>query len=299
MIKAIIRSLLGLIIILIASSSSPLYGQLTATVNAQISTGPNGTLVYSYTIANSPSSMSGIWLIKVDVSQPNGSVNLSSDGLLNGPGFLSNIASFVQQQTTAVVSVPVGIQAPALWFGSMGVDGTVTWGAQDADVLIAPSQTVAGFQLTTRGLPAIRSAFLQPHLDYTNLPFLSPSGPSDLNRYNQQLKAFKQTLSLQVSTIAPSAPPSNFVALTFLQNIQSYKDAAVKQGWITNAGVANSLDAKLNAALAALQVQHFTAAKNILGAFLNEVSAQSGKFLTTEAVGLLEFNVQYLLAKLP
>jgi hypothetical protein len=47
------------------------------------------------------------------------------------------------------------------------------------------------------------------------------------------------------------------------------------------------LDVKLNAALAALQAGNNNEAANQLNAFLNEVSAQSGKHLSPEAVALL------------
>jgi hypothetical protein len=40
-------------------------------------------------------------------------------------------------------------------------------------------------------------------------------------------------------------------------------------------------------------------AKNQLNAFVNEVNAQNGKALTSEAVALLKVNTQYLMGKLP
>jgi len=121
----------------------------------------------------------------------------------------------------------------------------------------------------------------------------------DLPRYNKDLATVPVNFRASVPTVAPTAPPANFQPIQFLQTIQSYKEQALKQGWINNAGVANSLDVKLNAALTALQAQDTNTAKNILNALLNEVEAQAGKHLTTEALALLQFNTQHLISKLP
>ena len=97
-------------------------------------------------------------------------------------------------------------------------------------------------------------------------------------------------------TVGPTAPPATFAPHNFLQTVQAYKEACVTYGWITNAGIANSLDVKLNAALAALKAGNNNEATNQLNTFLNKVSAQSGKHLSPEAVELLQTNTQYLLS---
>ncbi len=108
----------------------------------------------------------------------------------------------------------------------------------------------------------------------------------------------RHRLSQKGLTIAPVAPPLNFVAADFLKTIQSYKEQAAEQGWISGAGIVTSLDVKLNVASAALARSDKATATNVLNAFLNEVSAQTGKTLSPEAVALLTFNVQYLITKL-
>ena len=76
------------------------------------------------------------------------------------------------------------------------------------------------------------------------------------------------------------------------------KHEAFKLGWITNQGIEQSLDAKLDNAKKKIEQGNKNAAKNILGAFINEVEAQRDKYLTSEAYGLLKYNVQYLIGKL-
>jgi len=66
-------------------------------------------------------------------------------------------------------------------------------------------------------------------------------------------------------------------------------------GLIDNDGLARSLAQKLRAVSAALQRGSPSAARNALRAFIQEVSAQSGKHLTTEAAGLLRGDAESLL----
>ena len=76
------------------------------------------------------------------------------------------------------------------------------------------------------------------------------------------------------------------------------KHEAFSLGWITNQGIEQSLDAKLENAKKKIEQGNKNAAKNILGAFINEVEAQRDKHLTSEAYGLLKYNVEYLIGKL-
>ena len=80
--------------------------------------------------------------------------------------------------------------------------------------------------------------------------------------------------------------------------IQGYKEEALTLGWINDAGVADSLDVKLNAALVALQRGDNGTAKNILRALLHDVDAQADQHLTSEAVALIKFNTLFLISKI-
>jgi uncharacterized protein YceK len=99
-------------------------------------------------------------------------------------------------------------------------------------------------------------------------------------------------------TIGPADPPSPFTATVFLDSLISYKHQALALGWITNQGIANSLDQKLENARKQLERGNNKAAKNMLEAFLNEVEAQKDKHLTSEAYALLKYNAEYLASKL-
>jgi len=118
---------------------------------------------------------------------------------------------------------------------------------------------------------------------------------------HEEEEVFKRLLdSIKVRgvTIGPTAPPLTFSPLAAIDTLISYKHQALALGWITNRGIANSLDQKLENARKQLERGKNKAAKNILEAFLNEVEAQKDKHLTSEAYALLKYNAEYLASKL-
>ena len=275
---------------------------VTSSVKAAQVTGAvsnaGGIYVYSYSVANSNSSTAPIAQVHLDVSQPNGGVVLDATGLPKGLGFASAVAALNLADPAAKQVVMSTADAPTGWTVGTSMNGTMLWGAATLNATIAPGQTQSGFSLYSRGIPAIRSFSAEPDLDVESLPLPEPA-PETLPDYVQALVQIRNQARTTGVTIAPTAPPVTFQPVQFLQSIQSYKEQAFKQGWINDAGVANSLDVKLNAAMSALQAQDTKTAKNILNALLNEVEAQSGKHLSPEAVALLQFNAQYLISKLP
>ncbi len=258
-----------------------------------------GVLTYTYRVTNSPSNTGAISRINIDLSKPSGSLDLGNEGLINGTGSLDIISNTILQRPSTTPMLPVGLSAPAHWLVSLEVDGTAGWGPARNPFLMQPGQSVSGFVITSRGLPGIRQFIARPDLDVDTLPIKPPEDQTDVKRYEDEFDALEASVSAKGVTVAPTAPPADFKPLAFLQTIQSYKDQAVKQGWIDDFGVATSLDAKLNAAEHALQRQENTTAKDVLSALLNEVAAQSGKHLSSEAVALLKFNTEYLISKIP
>ncbi len=99
-------------------------------------------------------------------------------------------------------------------------------------------------------------------------------------------------------TVGPVLPPAPFVTVDFVDTLASYKHQAFALGWINNQGIVNSLDAKLDNAKKHLEKGKITPAINVLQAFINEVEAQNGKKLTSEAYALLKFNAEFLIDQL-
>lgn len=92
--------------------------------------------------------------------------------------------------------------------------------------------------------------------------------------------------------VSPKYPPDAFRDPA--QGISIVLDEltqACSLGWIGNPGVCNSLSVKLQHAQTSVGTP---AGKNVLQAFLNELSAQNGKHVTANAYALLSTNVIYI-----
>ena len=117
------------------------------------------------------------------------------------------------------------------------------------------------------------------------------------------------TLSLGDHTLTVTASDfyanstTKSVTFSVTATVSSLMDGVTRfynEGKIDNSGVYNSLMQKLQAIQASMDrkgKQNSTA--NVLQAFINEVTAQSGKHITTEAAALLIADAQWVLAHLP
>jgi hypothetical protein len=95
-------------------------------------------------------------------------------------------------------------------------------------------------------------------------------------------------------TLAPSA----LKAMTpdaLLANLASQVAQARTLRWIANDAMTRNVSDKLQAARGAIARSQVDASRNILGALRTEVAALSGKGFTSEAVTLVDLNVQYVL----
>lgn len=177
---------------------------------------------------------------------------------------------------------------------------------------IMAGQTERGFSFKSVGLPAIvNSAFLGERRAKFSVP-----GDYDTDEveasFSRVMKAFEEKYKdkfeyVTRKTIGPKAPPADFKPVDFINYIVNMKHEAFSLGWITNQGIEQSLDAKLENAKRKLEQGNTNATKNILEAFINEVEAQgcssyencsTGKHLTSEAYALLKYNTQYLIDQL-
>jgi len=167
---------------------------------------------------------------------------------------------------------------------------------------ISGGHTMSGFSFRSKGLPTIVDAWFAGKRR-AQFRFPSPDDDteevqSSFGRVFNSLKAEypdKFVDTVHQKTVGPAAPPASFDASAFIQNLISLKEQSLAMRWIDNAGIATSLDAKLDAAKAKIVAGDNKTAKNILGVFLNEVQAQKGKHLKPEAYALLYYNGQYLM----
>jgi hypothetical protein len=95
-------------------------------------------------------------------------------------------------------------------------------------------------------------------------------------------------------TLGPTAPVK-VTADALLANLASQVVQARSLRWISSDAIMRSVTKKLQAARAAISRRQLESAENVLRSLQNEVAAQSGKTLTSEAVALVDVNIQYTL----
>jgi hypothetical protein len=253
---------------------------------------------YSYKVTNSATSDGAIQLLSIDISRDSTFVPDDTTGLRFAKGWMER--SF--RRIFPILGhriVPVGFPSvPRFWDGLIGSDRT-------ADLLgdgrndIEPGHTLNGFTLTSKGIPGIRKFVARPYYDPNDYyPSVDDVSEEEAQRIVAQVDSDRVRIAFSGYTIGPTAPPADFVPAVWLDTLISYKHQAFSFGWITNQGIANSLDQKLDNARKQLERGNNRAAKNILEAFINEVEAQKEKHLSSEAHALLKFNAEYLISKL-
>jgi hypothetical protein len=114
------------------------------------------------------------------------------------------------------------------------------------------------------------------------------------------LSAGPHTFEVQAIDKADNANQSSveFLVTTDINGLIAAKEYLCELGWITRKGICNSLDAKLRAARNAIERGREETAVNQIHAFLNELNAQKGKAVQTQAYELLRTNALYLIAEL-
>jgi hypothetical protein len=96
-----------------------------------------------------------------------------------------------------------------------------------------------------------------------------------------------------INSLAFEAPPIT------AQSIKADVQSALATGAISKAGIAKSLLAKLDHAEAARARGQCGVAANAYGAFINEVTAQSGKAIAASTAAQLISEAQFLVANCP
>lgn len=212
---------------------------------------------YSYTVANAPSSQQSI---------ANFGIGYKSGGL--GP-----------------------IASPPHWtaFPDFSDVTMVYWYARGRfEWSIRPGSSLGGFSFTHTGLPSIRTYFSQSSYIYSpeNQEEIDKIESEELNDYFNNCKRGK--------TVGPGPTPAGGPS-GHIANMVQLKHQAQDLGWISSSGIVTSLDAKLEAAQAAIDRGQNKTASNQIQAFEHELVAQKGKTVNQSAYIMLRANADYLL----
>ena len=262
-------------LMVVGALAAPLIGQpespslIAARLHASVGIDSRGGFTYRYTVENGARSTAGIGKLAIAIPSPMG------------------VARGDKQ---------IGLSAPQpAWRATTGTDAMVHWEAiQDAS-LVLPKHTLAGFSVASHDGPGLGRFTLSPRVDPDRAPVMSPGDdPGDVDRYNQDLARYVESQSVQGMTLVPEALATPTPGAV-LANLINHVVQARALGWITNDTIARSLRAKLESARAAFSRRQFETAGNTLSGLRTEVAADSGKSLTSEAVALVDVNIQYVL----
>lgn len=186
-------------------------------------------------------------------------------------------------EVTRSTNDPASIAAPPGWLWRLDdyrgplASGAVRWIAGSDSSRIAPDGDLDGFQISSRGRPAIRVVELGGEI------------------------------VARTRSVGPSAASTPYGPMQFVNELIAVLDESRQLGWISARSAHLSLREKLTTTKRALAAHETPAARSALQAFLDEVGAGSchdfhcrgTEPLTTEAFALLFFNGEILLEQLP
>jgi hypothetical protein len=107
------------------------------------------------------------------------------------------------------------------------------------------------------------------------------------------------TSSFQIQFSSTPGSSSTVARVASLQSTLADINNSLQLGLIDNAGIANALTSKIQAASSAASSGQNQTAANILGAFQNQISAQTGKHITGVAPQVLLEDADALISQLP
>ena len=204
-------------------------------------------------------------------------------------------------------TVAVGLEPQVIgWSSGISSKGWASFSSMAESSHVSPGAGVSDLTLRSHGIPTLRDYRVDPSYiiklsDLSRLVKERGLSPEEVETIGVE---FYDSLAFHGRTIGPTAPPAELVPTAFMDNLISMTTEAEKLGWITNAGIARSLQAKLDAARKKYASGNNGAAANILRALINEADAQAcqshevckqGQHLTPEAYALIKYNAQYLL----
>jgi hypothetical protein len=275
------------------ANSSSTAALIAADVRASVVLA-GGVFQYRYEAAASAQSTVPVDALSLDAVVAAGTATLSGAGLVPGTRMLTELSAWAAAQPDSIAAVPMTMEAPPLWAVMQSVDGRAEWTASQPDAEIAPGTTLAGFEVSSRGLPTLRSVTVSGYLDTDTLGLPIPESDEEQAAFDAAAAAARALRTTTLTTIGPTAPPSQLEALAFLDNLQGQLTQTTTLGWIPPASLQAELRAGITSARDAASAGRLSDARAALSTVLAVVTARSAD-MRPEAAALLRFNLQYLI----
>ena len=272
---------------------------LSAKVSYSSST---GFYYYNYTLTNDSKNKGDLWYFEIDITRSPNSVMYDTIGLRFANYFEEGqFRRYYPPANKLVESIGLPTLPNLNWTADIEHNSVANFAV--GLPFVKPQSTVTNLVMMSKALPGIRAITAYP---YFNVGEFYPDIDQDTSEVQDSIynliyayvDSMKNVVNYHGWTIGPTAPPLIFSAGSWIDTLISYKHRSFALGWIDTQGIASSLDSKLDNAKTKLAAGDTTAAKNILNAFVNEVEAQNGKHLTSEAYALLKYNAEYLIRRM-
>jgi hypothetical protein len=234
---------------------------------------------YTYNLTNPATNNGEIDVVSFSISREITDSTLSDDGLKLCDSPRSKVVS--KEMITAI-----GASAPEFWSCHLMPNKTFAFAAMDDNLRLHPGSSISGFQIVSRGLPAIRAVDAEPALDTDKLP----SKYSD----DKLLEALESSLLWHGKTVGPRAPPRALDSKQFVDYLYLLNEQSAELKWIKRPELQQTLEQQLKAIKSRLVAKDPKQAKKLLTSFLQFVRDQNGSGVTPEGFALLYYNAQYL-----
>ena len=264
-------------------------------LQASVEIDPRDVFIYRYALENGAASTAAIWRMTIDISLPAGASRPSAFGVAHGPGYFVAELSGPGRTLTTGEAIAVGLSAPQPGWRTTRARMRRPLVARSTTQLASPRSKGSPAFACEHGPPALRRYTVTPYIDPQLAP-VEPPQPDALEaeRFEQEFDQYVESQSVTGLTLAPSA----LKAMTpdaLLANLASQVAQARTLRWISNDAMTRNVTDKLQAARTAIAQTQVDASGKILGALRTEIAALSGKGFTSEAVALVDVNIQYVL----
>ena len=279
----------------VSLASAQVYPTLNkVNIRSQVTTAASSKMYfYDYTLSNDAANKGNILALEIDISRTKGTVDFDTIGLIFEDSFVQHAFQRAYRALAHQI-VPVGFpKAPKFWVG--GVSDYLTADISGDTLLITPGQSLGGFTLMSKGLPAIRRCTVRPDFDVDSL---YPKYEDTVNTIDEKIDSIRNACNYYGFTVGPGSPPSPFNARSFLDTLTSYITQSRSLGWITSQATADSFAGRVGSAKALLRARDTSGLRKVGNEILAMATRDSGSTLTSEAYALVFFNVGYLLKEM-
>jgi hypothetical protein len=236
---------------------------------------------YNYKFTNPTPNDGEVEMISFTISREIMEAELSHEGL----DICDSHPSRQIVPKTAITAI--GATAPQIWTCSLMPNKTLTFYPTEDTKRLGPGQSLAGFQIISKGLPSIRAVDAEPSIDLDKLP-------DKYEENDELLRKLEASVAWHGKTVGPRAPPRTFDAKRFADYLSLLNEQSAELKWIKKPELQQTFEEQLKGIKSRLAAKDSKQAQKLLASFLQTVKEQSGKGITPEAFALLYYNAQYL-----